>query len=143
VNIVIDSNIVFSALLNTSGSIGDLLFNSEDQFSFYAPHNLHYEIEVHWKKLLKISKLTEEELHESQFRICKRIRFIDESLISERIWKNSESLLRDIDPDDIAFVALAKHLRAMLWSGDKILIRGLKKNGFTKIISTSELLNFR
>ena len=33
--IVVDTNIVFSAILNSDGHIGELLFNSEEQFEFY------------------------------------------------------------------------------------------------------------
>lgn len=45
--------------------------------------------------------------------------------------------------DDIAFIALAKHLRCKLWTGDGILIRGLKKKGFLNFITTDDLLNYR
>ncbi len=108
--VVVDSNIVFSALLKFTGSIDDILFNSEDLFTFYAPLYLQDEINDHWDKLLKISKLSEDELRESQFRIYKRIEFIDEHLISERIWRSSELLTKDIDVDDTAFIALTKYL---------------------------------
>jgi len=30
--VVVDTNIIFSALLNSNGTIGDLLFNSDKQF---------------------------------------------------------------------------------------------------------------
>jgi predicted nucleic acid-binding protein len=32
--IVVDTNIIFSALLNSNGNIGDLLFNSDKDFEF-------------------------------------------------------------------------------------------------------------
>ena len=35
--IVVDTNIIFSAILNTNGKIGDLLLNSDDVFQFYSP----------------------------------------------------------------------------------------------------------
>ena len=139
--IVVDSNIVFSALLNSTGTIGELLFNSEERFTFFAPYFLQDEIEKHWKKILKISKLSEEELRESQFRIYKRISFFDEHEISEKIWKTTEELLKDIDLDDTAFLVLTKHLRATLWSGDKALVLGLRKAGFTKVVTTTELIS--
>jgi predicted nucleic acid-binding protein len=69
VKIVVDSNIIFSAILKYTGSIGDLLFNSEDIFSFHAPSYFQDEIEDHWSKLRSISKLSEEDLRQSQFRI--------------------------------------------------------------------------
>ncbi len=134
--IIVDSNIIFSALLKYTGSIGDLLFNSEDLFSFSAPHFLQEEIEDHWNKLRSISKLSEEELRQSQYRIYKRIEFHQERLISPRIWLSSELLVKDIDVDDVAFVALARHLRGLLWSGDRTLVLGLRRAGFTKVITT-------
>lgn len=33
--VVVDTNIVFSAILNSNGLIGELLFNSGNQFEFY------------------------------------------------------------------------------------------------------------
>ena len=141
--IIVDSNIIFSALLKYTGSIGDLLFNSEDLFSFSAPQFLQQEIEDHWSKLRSISKLSEEELRQSQFRIYQRIEFHDEKLISSRLWLSSESLVKEIDIDDVAFVALARHLRGMLWSGDRTLVLGLRKAGYTKVITTQELLAIR
>jgi predicted nucleic acid-binding protein len=34
--IIIDTNIIFSCLLNSQGTIGDLIFNSDDVFVFYS-----------------------------------------------------------------------------------------------------------
>ena len=36
VKIIIDTNIIFSGLLNTDGTIGDLLLNSDGVFEFYS-----------------------------------------------------------------------------------------------------------
>ena len=64
-------------------------------------------------------------------------------MISSRIWLSSESLVKEIDIDDVAFVALARHLRGVLWSGDRTLVLGLRKAGFLKVITTQELLVIR
>ncbi len=42
--IVVDTNIIFSALLNTNSTIGDLLFNSDKHFDFYSCSYMRYEI---------------------------------------------------------------------------------------------------
>jgi predicted nucleic acid-binding protein len=42
-NIIIDANIVFSAILNVDGQIGDLLITS-NMFTFIAPDFLRHEI---------------------------------------------------------------------------------------------------
>lgn len=67
--IIIDTNIIFSGLLNSNGKIGDLLFNSDNLFEFYSCSYMRYEIEKHWEKLKRISKLSDTELEEARFKI--------------------------------------------------------------------------
>jgi predicted nucleic acid-binding protein len=62
--IIVDTNLVFSAILNTKGTIGDLFLNSGDTFAFYSCHYLWTEIDDHRDKLKKISKMTDKELSE-------------------------------------------------------------------------------
>lgn len=141
--IILDTNIIFSALLNSNSSIGELIFDSENVFEFYSCDYMRFEIENHWDKLKKISKLTDKELHESLFRLFTKMQFVNEELISEEIWLKAENLTADIDIDDTDFVALTNYLKGVLWTGDKELYRGLKKKGFKKVISTPELLGKR
>ena len=65
-NIIVDTNIVFSAILNSKSVIGDILLNSSNKFQFLSCHYLWKEIDNHWDKLCKISKLKEHDLLESQ-----------------------------------------------------------------------------
>ena len=60
--IVVDTNIIFSCLLNTEGKIGDLLFNSNEVFDFFSNDYMRFEIHKHWSKLKKISKLSDSDL---------------------------------------------------------------------------------
>ena len=53
--IIVDTNIIFSCLLNSQGTIGDLFFNSENIFDYYSNQYMHFEIRKHWNKLKKIS----------------------------------------------------------------------------------------
>ncbi len=138
--VVIDTNIIFSAILNTEGAIADLLL-SDNPFDFYAPSYIWNELSEHENKLLKMLKLKfEEQLHELKFMITQNIRFISEFQISEDTWGKAHSLTADIDFDDIAFIALTFHLDGILWTGDKKLRSGLAHKGFTSVINTQELL---
>ena len=60
--IIVDTNIIFSSLLNSNGTIGDLLFNSDKYFEFYSCIYMRYEIHKHWERLKKISKLSDRQL---------------------------------------------------------------------------------
>lgn len=104
--IIIDTNIIFSGLLNTNGTIGDLLFNSDGVFEFYSCSYMRHEIEKHWEKLKRISKLSDGDLAESRFKIFAKINFINEELIPEKTWIAAEEIARDIDIDDSDFIAL-------------------------------------
>lgn len=122
-----DTNIIFSGLPNTDGTIGDLLFNSDGIFEFVSCSYMRYEIQKHREKLRRISKLSESELNESRFRIFAKINFINEELIPEKTWLAAEEITRNIDIDDSEFIALTKHLKGYLWTGDKELYNGLKQ----------------
>ena len=56
---------------------------------------------------------------------------------------NTDSKIADVDPKDTPYVAYSQHFDCKIWSGDKKLILGLGKKGFTKFIDTAELLNWR
>lgn len=137
--LIIDANIVFSAILNSNGKIGDILINGGKQFEFIAPEFLRHEIKSHYEKLIKISGLTIEEIQEAEFYIYKSINFISEEQINVCCWISSEKLVAEIDPNDILYIAYSKYFKCKIWSGDKALINGLKKKNFKKFITTKEL----
>ncbi len=141
VKIVVDTNIVFSAILNSTSRIGQILITSKTNFQFYSCVFLKTELSKHKKKLLKLTKLTSEELEELQELIIDNIAFIHESLLPENTIIAAEKLLTDIDKNDAVFVALTKNLKAKLWTGDKELIKGLKLKKFEDVITTGELLD--
>ena len=141
--IIVDTNIVFSALLNTKSTIGDLLFNSDNFLEFYSCSYMRYEIEKHWNKLKRISKLSDIELEESKFRVLTKINFINEELIPKKIWMEAEIITKNIDIDDSDFIALTKYIKGYLWTGDKKLYNGLKKKDFNRVYKTSELITLR
>jgi predicted nucleic acid-binding protein len=100
---------------------------------------MRYEIQKHWEKLKKISKLSDQQLADAQFRLFSRLKFIDEDLIPRTIWEKSLKLTQDIDVDDIDFVALTIYLKGSLWTGDKSLYNGLKSKQFKKVLNTFDL----
>ena len=141
--LIVDANIVFSGILNSNGKIGDLLINSKKKFDFIAPDFLRTEIYKHYPKLSKISGMTAEQVREAEFQVCQDITFISVEQIKNSHWIIADKLVADIDPKDTHYVAYSKHFRCKIWSGDKELIRGLAKKGFTNFITTEELFKLR
>ena len=137
--IVVDTNIVFSAILNSRSKIGKILINSKDHFQFYTCDFLRTELLKHRSKLLELTKLESEEPEELEFIVIEKISFINEALLPAKIIVISENLLADIDLNDTPFLALSKHLKAKLWTGDKKLSLGLQRKKFKDIITTSQL----
>lgn len=141
--IIVDTNIAFSAILNTKSIIGDLILNSGKIFQFWSCHYLLQEIDKHWDKLKKISILNDNALYESQRLIYKNIRFIDEGQIPKTHRLRAYELLKDIDLNNIVFVALNEYQESILWTGDKALIIGLKLSGYNKVITTIDMVKLR
>lgn len=137
--IIIDTNIIFSALLKTQTTFGHIIFNSHKVFEFYCPHHLRAEIRKHWDRLKRISKLTDEQLQESYDSLLAKIIFINEAIIPQKIWQESEQITQGIDLDDTDFIALTKFLKGKLWTGDVELKNGLKAKGFKAVLTTVEI----
>ena len=84
-----------------------------------------------------------EEILEAEYQVSKDIIFISEQQIDDRCWAEAHALVYDIDIKDIQYLAYAKQFRCKIWSGDKKLISGLKKKGFTGILTTDELFDLK
>lgn len=137
--VVIDTNIAFSAILNTNSLLALIILQPKSRLHFYSTDLLSIEIEEHKDKLKRLAGFTDFELNKSISLVTSKIRFIDVHLIPSSVLINTQRLLADIDIDDTEFVALATHIRGRLWSGDKVLQNGLIRKGWTKFITTNEL----
>jgi predicted nucleic acid-binding protein len=73
------------------------------------------------------------------FRFIKSIDFIDDNLIDLKYQNQAYNLVKDIDKKDLLFVALSLQTGYKLWTGDKKLLIGLTKKGFTNIINSRQL----
>lgn len=137
--IVVDTNIAFSGILNTNSKISKIILQPKTRLNFYSTNELENELTEHWDKLKKISKYSDTDLHKAASLIISRIRFINVELIPLKLFIKAEKLAVDIDIDDTEFIALTEHVRGKLWTGDKQLIKGLKKKNWNQTISTEEL----
>jgi predicted nucleic acid-binding protein len=136
---VIDSNIVFSAILNPNSPIGQIILNGSKFFTFLSVDQLKNEIDHHEDKILKISGLNQTDYDRIYELIFSKIKFVNQFLINADNYNKADELTKDIDPDDLLFVGLSIQYRCKLWSGDKRLIKGLQDKGIRQIITTDDL----
>ncbi|SHJ90510.1 PIN domain-containing protein [Tangfeifania diversioriginum] len=117
--LIVDTNIVFSTILNSQSWIGQILLHPDDTLIFFSPLFLRKEILNHKHKIKQRTNLSEVELDELIDLVYSKIQFIDEKLIPKEIFKIADQLTREIDFDDAVFIALAIHQNCKLWTGDK------------------------
>ncbi|HLC15087.1 MAG TPA: PIN domain-containing protein [Thermodesulfovibrionia bacterium] len=127
--VVVDSNVFFSILLGKSQSLRDILFSDKD-IKFYSCRFSIIELFKHKEKLKKYSLLKEEEILDVFYSILKKVEFYNEDLITDRSLHEGFILCDNIDEKDVLFVSLTIELGALLWTGDKKLMEGLKSKGF-------------
>ena len=137
--IIIDSNIVFSALLNINSRIGQILINGHKYYDFFSPEYIRFEIFEHKERIQFLAKLTDNKFLETYELIIRNIVVLNHTLIPIECYKRAEELCKSIDIDDTVFVAVAEFIKGKLWTGDLKLIKGLTDKGYKRLIKTDEL----
>ncbi len=88
------------------------------------------EIFKYKEKIVQASKLTEDEVVRLYYKLIKRLLIVKEDVISKSNWIKAFDLCNDIDESDTLAVALTLQMGGLLWTGDKILRKGLEEKGF-------------
>jgi len=125
--VIVDTNILFSALLREPSRFVELLFQAE--FDFYICEYVIIELFKHKDRLQKQSKLSEDDLLRLLYRILKRVHIYPERLIAPEFATEAQRLCASVDADDSVHVALALALGGQLWTGDRKLADGLTRQG--------------
>lgn len=85
---------------------------------------------------MQISGMDEAETRKLLQVIYDKIEFVSDQIIPFEFYVKSLQLVRDVDMDDLVFVALNEYLdSALLWTGDKELFEALKNKGYNKVVS--------
>jgi predicted nucleic acid-binding protein len=132
--IVVDTNIIFSALLKEGNRYARALIKNEDAHDFYAVYFTIVELFKHKERIKQFSKLSEEDILEALYELLKHIHIINDNFISVPSWKEAMQLAHDVDVKDVPNVALTIELNAQLWTNDNALKKGLNAKGFTAFI---------
>ena len=134
-NIIIDSNVLFSALIKNSKTRKIIL--DYDGF-FLFPSFIFIEMQRHKNELLKKSGMSERDFNKLFRLILKKVAIVpNEVLISYK--KDALEIVKNIDPDDVLFVACAlAYPNSIIWSDDK----KLKDQSKVEVLNTEEIVNF-
>ena len=128
-DLVIDANVLFSALIKDSFAY-NLLFSGS--FHLFAPEYIFTELEKHKEELLKKTELTDEEFFRLLETLKRRVIIVP---LEELVPYVEEAEKLAPDPDDMAYFALALKLNCAIWSNDK----KLKEQNKIKVYNTHEL----
>ena len=128
--VVVDANRIFSELIATNHRLRQV-FAAAPEIEFYCPKYVVVELFKHKERIAAATGLDEPGLLGLLHSLLHRIRFFDEDAISIGSWAEAWRLCRDVDENDVAYLALALELDGDLWTGDRELESGLRKKGFT------------
>ena len=134
--LVVDSNIVFAALLKKSTTRKLLL---DPPCLLYAPRILLQEIKKYEEQIQERTGLSKKDLETLLGLVLENITFVDKEKYKESM-KEAEELMADIDLGDVPFVALALEIRAdAIWTEN---VRHFGKQQRIKVCKTKDVLDF-
>lgn len=136
--VIADSNLIISGLYSPKGMIATIL-KSEKNIQFIAPDFIFDEITNHLSEIAIKTGKSKTELNVELKKLVERIKFVPVAQIPILHIKKAISIVADIDIDDTFFVALHLYKKHKIWTGDRVLINGLKAKGFNICITTTEL----
>lgn len=131
--VVVDTNVLFSAILRPGGAFVETLLKSPPEF--YICESVLIELFRRKDKLVQASRLTAEEVVLAYGQVLSTVNLYKEGLIAASYWDRAYELCADVDPSDTPHVALAFALDALLWTGDKRLRKGLESKGFDRFFT--------
>jgi predicted nucleic acid-binding protein len=133
-NLIIDSNVLLSALIKDSKT-REILVKSD--WRFYYPEMSFHEIRKYHSLVLKKSGLDEKKYDALMSHLLKYIYFIpDERIIS--CLKEAKEIMMKVDPDDVVFIASALAVKpSVIWSDDK----HYEKQNRIKVFKTKSLVD--
>ena len=128
---VVDANVLFSALIASQGTTRTL-FSSPD-LEFISPEFIEKELGKYFSELVTKSKCSEGDVRLALNLLLARIRILPSAVYESFV---DEANRISPDPKDSEYFAAALAFNCPLWSNDK----KLKEQGAVKVLSTSELL---
>ncbi len=129
--VVVDANIAFKALVATRGDLRDR-FDPSATVRLFSPRFVFVELFKNKERLVRATRLSEDELLEALHTLVSRMEFVTEMNIPMGTWMEAHRLCHAVDENDTPYVALTLHLDGRLWTEDRELKQGLRAKGFDR-----------
>jgi predicted nucleic acid-binding protein len=111
--VIVDTNILYSALLGKNKKLRDVLLTKTD-LTFYSCKFLIVELFKYKEKIQKHTSIEEEEILELLYSFLKRINFFDEESVTDESLQRAFDLCENVDEKDIPHVAVTIELKGLL-----------------------------
>jgi len=127
---VLDTNVIMSMLISGKSSYKPIvMFNR-----FVTIDYLFNEIDEYKMTIFNKTKLERNQLIEYTNQILSKITVLPRYVVNDENLKIAATLTKDVDFDDVWFVALSLEYNLTLLTRDEKLFKGLRKKGFEKIM---------
>jgi predicted nucleic acid-binding protein len=133
---VIDANVLMSMLISGKATYRPLL----TYYNFMLPDFVLVELEKYQSILKSKTKLRHTEFLQWTYFVFSNLTILPHYVLTNESLAKSVKLLETIDPKDTAYVALAMQLDVQLLTRDDTLCKGLRKQGFRKIVLFEDFL---
>jgi predicted nucleic acid-binding protein len=131
--VIVDTNVIFSALLGGGGRFAEALLQSGH--AFHVGESVLVELFRHKEKILRLSRLEDEDLARFYHVLLRRLTLFKEDLIAPAHWHAARELCSGVDESDTPHIALTLELDGLLRTGDKRLREGLVSKGFDRFFT--------
>jgi predicted nucleic acid-binding protein len=133
---VIDSNVLFSAFISGK-DVYRLLFS---EYNIYIPDFAFSEIEKYKTRILRKTKLKEQEFRDFVVKLLHYVNVVPNLLISQDSLNQAHKLCQSIDEKDTVYVATAIEFQFILVTNDISLYNGLKNRNFNQVILLEDII---
>ena len=133
---IIDANILFSIFISGREEYFELV----GKVKFLTPVYALEELQKHQEKILSKTKIDSGNFNDFTLRILNRVLVVPNFLVTNQSYLQAYNWCKDIDLDDIAYVALSIEFNTCFVTRDMVLYDGLKQKGFLNIMSWEEFL---
>lgn len=136
--VIADSNIFFGALITPNGELATIL--KDKNMQFLAPDYIIEEVKEHLDIIQKKRKKdkTKRKILADLALLIENITIVPLEKLTKKNIQKAFSIVKDVDEDDYAFIAMHLQYKHKIWSRDEELINGLTEKGYGDFFITTD-----